>query len=294
MSSSKRKSVGLPNASGIYAIENAINGKRYYGSAVNLRMRKSQHWTLLSLNKHYNQHLQRAWNKYGEDSFSFVVIELVEKEFLLSSEQKYIDLNSGGYNISPTANSRLGVKVSEESRQRMSLSRIGKKRSIESRLKQSESMRGKPKAWRPSQETRDIWSRQRTGRKASAETRLALSASLRKRWACSQDRGPVFLNCAFCDSVFSVPYTQRKRVKSCSKECAFSLISKNKKGKPYVRKNKIDSRSMIVEFFGRTGTLGEFVKEAGAVSYFTARSRIVNLGWGVEKAIMTPARKITS
>ena len=55
--------------SGIYIIRNLINGNVYIGSAVRIDSRKRQHLHKLRSGKHENGHLQKAWNKYGEDSF---------------------------------------------------------------------------------------------------------------------------------------------------------------------------------------------------------------------------------
>ena len=40
--------------SGIYQIQNVVNGKKYIGSAVDLKNRESGHWSALSKNKHKN------------------------------------------------------------------------------------------------------------------------------------------------------------------------------------------------------------------------------------------------
>jgi len=61
--------------SGIYKIINVVNNKFYVGSAVDLRRRKTRHFSELRLGKHNNAHLQSAWNKYGEKAFTFVIVE---------------------------------------------------------------------------------------------------------------------------------------------------------------------------------------------------------------------------
>ena len=66
--------------SGIYRIVNKINGRVYVGSAVNLISRKMDHWKTLRAHRHRNRFLQRAWDKYGEENFDFVVIEYVADE----------------------------------------------------------------------------------------------------------------------------------------------------------------------------------------------------------------------
>src|SRR5690606_34420785 len=53
--------------SGIYEIHCTKSGRRYVGSAVNFSARWRLHYTQLCAGKHHSRHLQRAWNKYGED-----------------------------------------------------------------------------------------------------------------------------------------------------------------------------------------------------------------------------------
>ena len=60
--------------SGIYKIENTIDGKCYVGSAINIKSRWQCHVSMLSHDKHNNKHLQRAWNKYGSENFTFSII----------------------------------------------------------------------------------------------------------------------------------------------------------------------------------------------------------------------------
>ena len=66
---------------GIYMIINKINNKIYIGQARNIKERWKNHINDLKNNKHYNKHLQGAWNKYGKDSFEFIILcECEEKE----------------------------------------------------------------------------------------------------------------------------------------------------------------------------------------------------------------------
>lgn len=54
----------------VYYIRNTVNGNWYVGSTVNKSgNRFSGHRCNLRKDKHCNQRLQRAWNKYGEDAF---------------------------------------------------------------------------------------------------------------------------------------------------------------------------------------------------------------------------------
>ena len=120
--------------SGIYKIINLSNNKIYVGSAINIRTRWNSHRSLLNNNKHDNNHLQNAWNRYSENNFRFEIIEYVNnKNNLLLREQFWINkLNvcdkTIGYNLCPIAGSRLGQKISEESKNRISQAQRGKKR----------------------------------------------------------------------------------------------------------------------------------------------------------------------
>ena len=71
---------------GIYIILNIINNKCYIGSSINIKGRKEQHIRDLKKGKHCNDHLQKSWNKYGQESFVFSKLEEVkEKEKRLIS-----------------------------------------------------------------------------------------------------------------------------------------------------------------------------------------------------------------
>lgn len=88
---------------GIYKIINVVNNKFYVGSAVNFSRRKARHFSELRHNKHNNRWLQASWNKYGEKSFVFVVVEEVqEKALLLEVENRWLEEHVGKehcYNI---------------------------------------------------------------------------------------------------------------------------------------------------------------------------------------------------
>ncbi len=80
--------------SGIYKIVNKSDGKYYVGSSKDiLGFRWPKHNRQLINNIHPNDYLQNTWNKYGKDSFDFIIIEEVPNETLLVVEQKYLDIS---------------------------------------------------------------------------------------------------------------------------------------------------------------------------------------------------------
>ena len=90
---------------GVYCITNTINGKVYIGATVDLDRRCKNHRSSLQKHIHHNSHLQAAWDKYGEDAFTFSVIVECSRDMLETFEQATIDKYDAantGYNIQPT------------------------------------------------------------------------------------------------------------------------------------------------------------------------------------------------
>lgn len=126
--------------SGVYGIVHIASGKMYIGSSVNMVKRCLGHFKNLSAGKHGNSLLQRAWNKYGETAFEFMVMERCSNTRLLKVEQRWID-KCGNYNLAPKAGSSLGIKWSARSCRKQS-QRVSKYfRDPENRRKQSESLK---------------------------------------------------------------------------------------------------------------------------------------------------------
>lgn len=163
---------------GIYII--SCNNKHYIGRSINIKSRLYYHKKELIGNYHKNKHLQDAFNKYGESSFTFDVFEECEKEYLASQENYWcimLDTHNRerGYNIEgtgpngksylaketrdkistikkelykdPTKNPFFGRSHSEESIERIRKSGLGLKKrshSEESKKARSERMKGHP------------------------------------------------------------------------------------------------------------------------------------------------------
>jgi len=132
--------------SGIYAIVNKINGHRYVGSAVDIPSRWRSHVYHLRKGNHHSKHLQSAWDKYGRECFSFIVLERVDDlAVLIQREQAYLDESLPEYNTNPIAGNMLGYRFSKEAKQRMSEIHTGFRHTDESRLKMSELWSRKPR-----------------------------------------------------------------------------------------------------------------------------------------------------
>ena len=108
------------NRCGIYSIFNLENGKKYVGSSINLYNRLHEHLHNLRNNKAHNKHLQAAWNKYGEESFKFNILEYCETDEQYSKEQYYIDLIHPEYNFAEQVIATYGREISEETKKKIS------------------------------------------------------------------------------------------------------------------------------------------------------------------------------
>lgn len=89
----------------IYKIFNVATDAFYIGSAVNPRRRKWEHWDGLKKNLHHCKALQNAWNEFGEDAFTFEIVEEVGDDKLLQVEDTYLAQHHGKPECYNTASS---------------------------------------------------------------------------------------------------------------------------------------------------------------------------------------------
>lgn len=117
--------------SGIYTIENLVNGKLYVGYSTEIKDRWRAHKTELQRNVHKNTYLQHAWNLYGKEMFKFEILVECEERFLKSEEHYWCNMlnvhnREYGYNIKRTNPSLelpyiQGIPWSEERKRALSI-----------------------------------------------------------------------------------------------------------------------------------------------------------------------------
>jgi group I intron endonuclease len=123
--------------SGIYVIRpmDLTDNRRYFGMAKVLRNRFDGHRSKIRGNKHDNIHLQNFYNKYGDKSLIFEMVESYDfynREFLISREQIYLDLMFKEnvytpFNIHQISCCREGVPLTQEQKKKLSDSNRGRK-----------------------------------------------------------------------------------------------------------------------------------------------------------------------
>lgn len=153
---------------GIYRIDSLSNGRFYIGQSVDYARRKDHHLRALKLGIHKNRFLQRAWNKYGENSFKFSIILLCERVELTRYEQGFVDILNPEYNLYKICvKSAAGHHLSEETKRKLSACMKGRVMSEETRRK----IALKSKIHRHSEETKKKLSELGRGKKLSEEVK---------------------------------------------------------------------------------------------------------------------------
>lgn len=134
---------------GIYRIINIKNNKCYVGQSKDIDARIKKHKNFLLKNKHWNNHLQNAWNKYGEENFKFEIIEECKEEELNDREIywiKYYDSLRNGYNKTSGGDGIKNYKHAEETKKKISKASKRFKLSPEHKQKLIEANTGRKKS----------------------------------------------------------------------------------------------------------------------------------------------------
>lgn len=163
---------------GIYRITCSANQKSYIGSAKDFDRRWYQHRWALKGGKHYNAHLQNAWNKHGEPAFVFEKLLVCSLDDLLFYEQLCLDEFRPSLNSALRAGNTLGTRHSIATREKIRQRAIGRKcpeRSEAYRKKLSESHKGKKKP----QHVLDALQQGRKNHVITETQRAALSKAVR-------------------------------------------------------------------------------------------------------------------
>ena len=126
----------MNNFSGVYGIKSISHPERIYiGSAMNIRKRWREHKMDLQKGRHHNIKIQRHYDCYGIDDLVFEVIVECDIDNLIKMEQVFLNLYRPWFNILMVAESRLGMKHTEEAKAKISMAGTGKLHSNESRDK---------------------------------------------------------------------------------------------------------------------------------------------------------------
>lgn len=156
---------------GIYLIFCLANQRAYIGQSVNVKKRIANHQGSLKRGSHYNEYLQKAYDKYGVDMFVFRPLEYPEDtsvENLTAREQYWIDQFD-------SLNPRRGFNM-------MGAGPAGRP-SEESKKKMSEAGKGRTptnKGTPLTDEQKEKLSKAMTGRKLSEEHKKKVSPLGRK------------------------------------------------------------------------------------------------------------------
>ena len=127
---------------GIYTIRNVINQKVYVGQSQNIEKRFIAHRCLLRASDHHSSYLQNAWNRYGEDSFEFVMVEETNLASIDQREQFWMDKLGAHYNVQPRAASARGYKHTAATKKKISEAQLGRVVPEDRREKISNALKG--------------------------------------------------------------------------------------------------------------------------------------------------------
>lgn len=135
----------------IYCITNLVNGKKYVGQTRNkggYKCRWDDHKKLLRANKHVGRngkadHLQNAWNKYGEENFDFILLHEIISNTEEECKNKLDELEIHYIKTWKLLNRDLGYNIADGGGASNNFAGKTKEEMIEIKSKMSNSHKGK-------------------------------------------------------------------------------------------------------------------------------------------------------
>lgn len=180
------------SSSGIYLIYCSASQKGYIGRARNIASRWKTHKTRLRKGIHENPHLQRAWKKYGESVFVFLVIE--NSDYRIGHEREeywirqiedpitlynmrtvdgVIDFKMPREAVEKIRQANKKRKLTDKQKQHLREINLGKKQSEETKIKRSES-------------NRKTWAKKEKGSKINKEEVMMIKQRLKTLSTCKE------------------------------------------------------------------------------------------------------------
>lgn len=213
---------------GVYGIHNTVSDKWYVGQTVDFATRWRLHLVALRKNTGHNTHFKAAWDKYGAESFEFVVLEEVrDVAFLTAREAFWIEekrvSSAGVYNKREATSSNAGIKYPPRPiswSENNAASRRGQKRSLEARARMSAAHLGKPLT----PERNATFSATMKGRKQSSQhVRARVSSRVKNGTYCKVSPERVQLVRALSAEGYSV--RALKDFLKCSESVVYDIIN---------------------------------------------------------------------
>lgn len=108
--------------SGVYCLINRVNGNAYVGSSINLasRMINYLNTTFLKSKQNINMPIVKALLKYNQESFTLLILEYIQPNYLTTRETYYITYVIPYYNVLKQGYSSLGYKHTKETKELLS------------------------------------------------------------------------------------------------------------------------------------------------------------------------------
>ena len=165
----------------IYKATNKINNKCYIGQTIkSLKIRSCEH--INQSKKQDNYYFHNSLNKYGSENFIWEILEECDNREKMNEREKFYinffnSFGEKGYNLNEGGGGNIGLKMSNETKIKMSNSRKGKICGDETRKKISESNKGKKLSDEHKKKLSISLKNNNLGSKKTNETKIKMSIS---------------------------------------------------------------------------------------------------------------------